>query len=221
MPAVPEELRCLAEAQTEFEKFTSAVLEDLSEKMANLRRFKSAPATGYQDRSYAALQIFMLHKYSSRIKTFKTGSVKLIENICTRFEQKESPARLSDSIDRFRNGLSKMKTRMKHMIDVSDKYALVEIFDTINMINHVSLAMDQGSPEPGLHSFLSLSSLRTPSSPLPPDPNQTRKSSYSSYSSHSSTEERQASPHVKTLRSLSDHVCVLSKTYVTAVYKRS
>ena len=127
----------LGVAQKEFELFTGAVLEDLEAKVASLKKFKASFTTSYHDRSYAALQIFMLQMYSSRIETFRSGSVKSIENICAMLEEGEPREKLNACVETFHCGLSKMKTRMKHMIDVSDKYAVIEIFDTINILNKV------------------------------------------------------------------------------------
>ena len=64
--------------------------------------------------------------------------MKLIAALCHRFEDLEAKEQLEVEVQAFRGGLAKMKTRMKHMIDVSDKYALVEIFDAINIFNKVS-----------------------------------------------------------------------------------
>merc|ERR1712156_678551 len=79
---------------------------------------------------------------SSRIESFRSGSVKSIENICALLEEGEPAEKVNKCVDAFHCGLAKMKTRMKHMIDVSDKYAVVEIFDTINILNKVSLEID-------------------------------------------------------------------------------
>ena len=96
-------------AQKEFELFTAAVLDDLEAKVASLKKFKASYTTSYHDRSYAALQIFMLQMYASRIETFRSGSVKSIENICAVLEQGEPPEKLSRCVDIFHSGLSKMK----------------------------------------------------------------------------------------------------------------
>ena len=216
----------LGVAQKEFELFTAAVLEDLEAKVASLKKFKASFTTSYHDRSYAALQIFMLQMYSSRIETFRSGSVKSIENICAMLEEGEPGEKLNACVETFHCGLSKMKTRMKHMIDVSDKYAVVEIFDTINILNKVSLEIDcENQSGSTMHSFVSLGNITAAESPpLSPHDLATRKSSESSVASstsYGSTCEERPMTNAKTLKSLSDHVCVLSKTYVTAMCKRS
>jgi len=226
VPSLPKELASLGVAQKEFELFTAAVLDDLEAKVASLKKFKASYTTSYHDRSYAALQIFMLQMYSSRIERFRSGSVKSIENICAMLDEGESPEKVNGCVATFHCGLSKMKTRMKHMIDVSDKYAVVEIFDTINILNTVSLEIDcENQNNSNMHSFVSLGNITAVESPpLPPHDLATRKSSESSVASstsYGSTCEERPMTNVKTLKSLSDHVCVLSKTYVTAMCKRS
>ena len=223
---MPDELTSLGKAQKEFELFTSAVLDDLETKVASLKKFKASHTTGYHERSFATLQIFMLQMYSSRIESFRSGSVKSIENICAMLEEGEPAEKVNKCVDAFHCGLAKMKTRMKHMIDVSDKYAVVEIFDTINILNKVSLEIDCQNQNGGsMHSFVSLGNITVESPHLPTVHNlAARKSSESSVASSTSfgsTGEERPVSNVKTLRSLSDHVCVLSKAYGTATYKRS
>ena len=107
------------------------------------------------------------------------------------------------------------------MIDVSEKYAVVEIFDTINILNEVSKDLASTANSDQRRSIISLGDLHNTS--LDYDfssmENPSRKSSDSSLSSElSSGSQGQADDKVKgrtkTLRSLSDHLCVLSKTYL-------
>merc|ERR1719189_2074438 len=224
VPSLPKELASLGVAQKEFELFTAAVLDDLEAKVASLKKFKASYTTSYHDRSYAALQIFMLQMYSSRIESFRSESVKSIESICAMLEEGESTEKLNGCMETFHCGLTKMKTRMKHMIDVSDKYAVVEIFDTINILNKVSLEIDcESQSGSNMHSFVSLGNITVESPHLPDAHNlAARKSSESSVASSASfgsTGEERPVSNVKTLRSLSDHVCVLSKAYGTATCK--
>lgn len=223
VPTLPDELKALGEAQVDFEQFTVAVVEDLTIKLANLKRFKLSESATIHERSYATLQIFMLQKYSNRIASFKNVSTKSIENICRKFEENEPMEKLQDYVDQFKSCLAKMKTRMKHMIDVSDKYAVIEIFDTINIFNKVSNDLDcTETDENQIENFVSLENISN-SSPASLEASTTRKCSDFSMTSISSfgwsPEDRNLTGNVKTFRSLSDHVCVLGKTYVTSVYK--
>ena len=106
-----------------------------------------------------------------------------------------------------------MKRRMKDMIDVTDKYAVVEIFDNINIINEASKDLDQLQHPEADGARRSVVSLMTvPESNLEdrtevPDPySPTRDTPVKTPSSHDT--------NTRTLRSLSDHLCVLRKTYL-------
>ena len=105
-----------------------------------------------------------------------------------------------------------MKRRMKDMMDVSDKYAVVtEIFDNINMLDTAGLELGDNSGHSGQgerrerHSLVSLASMT-------PSLGQERSSVVSAPCDL-------VSPHPmvtshSTLKSLSDHLSVLRKTYV-------
>ena len=106
-----------------------------------------------------------------------------------------------------------MKRRMKDMIDVTDKYAVVEIFDNINILNEASKDLDKlRHPEDDPRTRRSVVSLmsvpdgdvedgvRKTEAPASPE------TSWKTSSGHDT--------NVKTLRSLSDHLCVLRKTYL-------
>jgi hypothetical protein len=172
------------------------VLEDLAAKDSGLRAFRLSPAAGYRDRSYAAIQLFMLQLYSGRIRTFRAAAAQALEELGLRVQEGERPEGLNQAIVVWRAGLARMKTRMKHMIDVSDKYAVIDIFDTISIFDKLSLAMD-------------------PAGGPPPREEQPRRVS------DSSAEERPPGTG-KTLRSLSDHVCLLGRAYCsTRIHKRA
>lgn len=61
-PRLPAEFAALQRVESEFQQFLAAVQVDLQDKLAALRRFKARERVGRQERSYAALQIFMLEK---------------------------------------------------------------------------------------------------------------------------------------------------------------
>lgn len=217
--SLPEEYLHLRKVNTDFEQFLDVVLTDLKVKLENLKKFKSSETTSIHDRSYATLQIFMLQKYSNRIQNFKTVSLQSIENICQAHRKPESSQAVARMVEKYSKVLGRMKRRMKHMIDVSEKYAVVEIFDTINILNEVSKDLDSTANCDQRRSVISLGDLHFQSleSPLATLDIQTRKFSESSMSSGSSSghqnDEKQKG-NTKTLRSLSDHLCVLRKTYL-------
>ena len=99
--------------------------------------------------------------------------------------------------------VSKMKRRMKDMIDVTDKYAVADIFDSINILNEASKDLDS------LDS--SHSSARRSVVSLGGEESTQNISTISTRSDVTSLGQQRKS---KTLRSLSDHLAVLRRTYL-------
>jgi len=217
--SLPEEYVHLRKVNSEFEQFLDVVQDDLKVKLEKFKKFKSSENSSIHDRSYATLQIFMLQKYSNRIHNFKTVSVQSIESICQAHKNPQSPQAVTMLVEKYSKVLGKMKRRMKHMIDVSEKYAVVEIFDTINILNEVSKDLDSTANSDQRRSIISLGDLHNTSLDyaFASLENPSRKSSDSSMSSELSSgsqADEKGKWKTKTLRSLSDHLCVLSKTYL-------
>ena len=109
-----------------------------------------------------------------------------------------------------------MKRRMKDMIDVTDKYAVVEIFDNINILNEASKDLDKlRHPEEDTARRSVVSLMSVPDGDVEDG---VRKADVSPSSSFPETPYKSSSSghdtNVRTLRSLSDHLCVLRKTYL-------
>ena len=97
-----------------------------------------------------------------------------------------------------------MKRRMKDMIDVTDKYAVADIFDSINILNEASKdldSLDSGHSSTTRRSVVSLGG----------DESSQNISTVSTRSDVTSLGQERPS---KTLRSLSDHLAVLRRTYL-------
>jgi len=216
--ALPEEYQQLKKIKSEFDQFLSVVLDDLKIKLENLRKYKSSESSSLQDKNYAALQIFMLQKYSNRIQNFKTVSLQSVEQICQAHREanpykKEAAPQL---VEKYSLILEKMKRRLKHMIDVSEKYAVVEIFDTIHILDEASKDLNC-SAKSNQRSVMSLENDILDCTTLSIH-DCSRKSSETSTSSKSFSgppSDEKTRGKTKTLRSLSDHLCVLRKTYMT------
>ena len=110
----------------------------------------------------------------------------------------------------YSNTVSRMKRRMKDMIDVTDKYAVVEIFDNINILNEASkdlVNMEEPNKrqddERGRRSVVSLMA-------IPNDDVSKDLSSKLDLGRSFSNQET----NTRTIRSLSDHLSVLRKTYL-------
>merc|ERR1712130_522633 len=102
--------------------------------------------------------------------------------------------------------LVKMKRRLKHMMDVSDKYFLTDLLDTLHLLGQATseLAPPMEGEGYNMDSLSSSSSLSSPTI-----------SSISCTSSSSSSSSTAPSRHLKLrpFRSLLDQLVVLGKTY--------
>lgn len=212
----------LKQVHTDFERFLGVVQADLEEKLDKLKRFKASDNINIHDKSYASLQIFMLHKYSHIVENFKTVSVKSAVNISKKLDKDKNKVKdIDDLVNQYKAILERMKRRMKRMIDVTEKYAVVEIFDTINLLTAASddlnTSLNTGEDENKIRSVVSLGDLVTESSNIStssPSDVTPRKPSESSTSSDTSLG---SSPVVNTFRSFTDHVSVLTKTYLNSL----
>ena len=203
------EFENLRKIHDEFEKFLDAVSCDLASKTERLKALKDSLNTNLNDKSYAGVQLFMLSQYSHRINRFREVSRSSLANISKNIEKEKDTNKL---IMKHIDILGKMKTRMKHIIDVSDKYAVQNIFEGINLLREMSEAMEAVPTEKKVKmgKCKSMNSLH-----------KMKQESRASIGSESDLKENNPegpnvltkSIKVNTLRSLTDHLAVLTKTY--------
>ena len=155
----------------------------------------------------------MLRRYSKRISKFQAASVKSLKRISEVSISEEETKVLIATHMRI---LVKMKRRLKHMMDVSDKYFLTDLMDTIHLLGKATSELAPPveqfsvSSASSCSSFLSLD-LSTSTSYLSlSSPSTSYTSSTSCSSSSSSAPSR---PKLRPFRSLVDQLVVLSKTY--------
>ena len=199
----------LKKTHHEFEKFLAAVSGDLTVKSENLKALKNCLNTKLNDKSYAGVQLFMLSQYSHRINRFREVSRNSLDHIFKNIEKENNAQEL---IAKHIDILGKMKRRMKHIIDVSEKYAVENIFDSINLLREMSEAMEPSPPEKKVKmgkckSMNSLHKIRHDT--IESIGSDCDLKETSSEASNVLTKSRK----VNTLRSLSEHLAVLTKTY--------
>merc|ERR1712215_403548 len=68
-------------AHIEFENFITTVSEDLFTKIECLKTMKKNEMITWKDKSYASVQLFMLHQYLNRINRFQDVSRNSLDNI--------------------------------------------------------------------------------------------------------------------------------------------
>lgn len=223
----------LGKAQAEFEKFVKVIEDDLKVKVDKMKTFKKTESSGRSDKNYATLQLFMLSKYMNRVSRFKEVNAKSLEVIQELFDKKEM---VDDLVANHILDVSKMKRRMKHILDVSEKYSVIDTnfnvpdnflddvdSDKVSKTSSVSLqnlekrnSMDSNSSD----DYFSLNSGSPQSSPgsSPMPPMSENSSSVPSLSTSPSSRPSSISPGPikptrSTFRSLTDHMSVLTKTY--------
>jgi len=212
----------LEQLQDKFERFLGLVNEDIETKTeywAGVKKrdgWGSTTELGHQTKkleTYASIQHFMLRRYSKRISKFQAASVKSLKRISEVSISEEETKVLIATHMRI---LVKMKRRLKHMMDVSDKYFLTDLMDTIHLLGKATSELAPPveqfsvSSASSCSSFLSLD-LSTSTSYLSlSSPSTSYTSSSSSSSSSSSAPSR---PKLRPFRSLVDQLVVLSKTY--------
>ena len=216
----------LEQLQNEFESFLGVVNQDIEAKTEYWSALKKGEAgwessreigpLGKKLETYASIQSFMLRRYSKRIAKFRRASVESQRRICEAYSLSEwERGRAEVLIERHMHILVKMKRRLKHMMDVSDKYFLTDLLDTLHLLGQAtselapSIELERYMSSPS--SCSSFDDLSTSTSYLSlSSPSTSYTSSTSCSSSSSSAPSR---PKLRPFRSLVDQLVVLSKTY--------
>ena len=120
------------------------VSSDLTDKTENQKRLRVS------DGGFAKVQMFMLAKYSNRIERFRQVSRANMNNIVMLGNNKENTDTklVIDFVNKHIETIGKMKRRSKQILDVSDKYAVENILDNINLVTQLSESL-QSSQENG------------------------------------------------------------------------
>ena len=117
--------------------------EDIKKKTTVLKSQRQNDQLSTNQKTYASVQSFMLKRYSNRIKSFQRASENSTENICGEYSKdNRNDKKVIDLVNKHIHALVKMKRRMKHIIDVSDKYAVIDLFATINVLSEESYDLD-------------------------------------------------------------------------------
>ena len=114
----------LRTAQEEFENFISEVSDDLLTKVSQLKAMKHNESATWMERSYASVQLIILNQYLHRVNRFKVLSKHSLEDLCKTL--KDEAKRIS-MIAQHINTIGKLKRRLKHMLDVTDRYLGADI----------------------------------------------------------------------------------------------
>ena len=216
----------LEQLQNEFESFLRVVDQDIRVKSEYWSALKKGHGEGWGSsreigllgkklETYASIQIFMLRRYSKRISKFQRASIESERRICEVYSLSEwERGRAEMLMERHMHILVKMKRRLKHMMDVSDKYFLADLLDTLHLLGLATSELappteEKSYTESSSSSCSSFDDLSTSTSYL------SLSSPSISYisSSSSSTETPHHRLKLRPFRSLLDQLLVLGKTY--------
>ena len=136
---IKDEIQRLQSSQSEFESFLDMVSSDLTDKTENQKRLKGT------DGGFAKVQTFMLTKYSNRIQRFRQVSRANMDNIVILADNKENVDSkvVLGYVDKHIETIGKMKRRSKQILDISDKYAVENILDNINLVTQLSQSLEE------------------------------------------------------------------------------
>eukprot|EP00092_Neocalanus_flemingeri_P087109 GFUD01109867.1.p1 GENE.GFUD01109867.1~~GFUD01109867.1.p1 ORF type:complete len:262 (+),score=60.23 GFUD01109867.1:47-832(+) len=215
----------LKSEQELFDQFMEVVDKDVKSKTNVLKWLRLNDHITTNQNMYAAVQIFMLKLYSTRIKSFQKASEKSFANIYEEYcKDNRDSDKVSDLVNKHIQVLVKMKRRMKHIIDVSEKYAVIDLFENIHVLSEQRYDLDPScslKDRKDIRLTKSLTSLsndantdfNTPSFSRMPSPSL----SYSESSiSHLDCQQIVfGKQSLRPLKSLSDHMFVLTKTYTS------
>ena len=203
-----------------FEEFLNMVSSDLKEKIEKQKLFK-----GNDKNTYSDIQLFMLTKYENRIERFRQVSRINLVNIISVVGDKENMDQgdITEHIKKHVEAIDKMKRRSKQILDISDKYAVEDIFDNINLVNECSTNLQPRSSTSsaraslGMRKWTSDSQMEareTPVEVMVRDQAAVARE-VKALSAKSAGAGSSARLHSKrsALLSLTDHLAVLTKTY--------
>lgn len=111
-----------AKALKDFDTFLTATLEDLQTKTKVLTNQKSK--TSRNVRNYLSLQIYLLQKHLRRLDEFQS---EIQNRVTCIFNQNNiTQTQADEQFLKLLADMSKMKTRCKHILDVTDRYCVLQ-----------------------------------------------------------------------------------------------
>ena len=207
-----------------FDNFVETVKDDINNKRAVWSLDEDNACLNSKQRTYAKLHGFMLGQFLKRLNKFQKYSDTSISRICQEFCKEERNEEIvSHYVKKHIQSLEKMKRRMKHMIDVADKYSEREFVTRVknesNFDHNLSASMKDLKDRRKVVKFMNLSYIQSYSpsiSPLYPL-EIVAAPSFKMTTDYSEFEPILKVKSMSTMKSLSDYLCVLTKTYLRSI----
>jgi len=112
-----------AKALKDFETFLLATTEDLQNKFRVLESQKSHRKTSRNLKTYLSLQNYLLNKHLTRLHEFQNEIYARVAIVFAQEDLKQNGA--DEQFLSILADMSKMKTRCKHILDVTDRYCVL------------------------------------------------------------------------------------------------
>ena len=195
------------EANQDFNNFSVMVKAHIGSKIEMMTELKCSCSASRGDRNYASIQLLMLHQYQQRLTKFELLCKASIENLCDLIQTDEE---LIDALmESHLTTLVKMKRRMKQMMDISEKYAVVEcLIDGVKEIQSLCEEMDPETESGGIKLSSSMLEVDKAAS------EEVAKWKLRSLSESVDSGATAASKNKKrTFKSVADHLIVITKSF--------
>merc|ERR1719447_2190792 len=133
-----------AKALKDFETFLTATQDDLQRKFRVLNEQRSNRKTSRNVKTYLSLQNFLLQKHVHRLKEFQNEILTRVSLILANSGLTQTTA--DQQFLQILADMSKMKTRCKHILDVTDRYCVLtesskDIIETDDIDGNNSMEM--------------------------------------------------------------------------------
>ncbi len=113
----------LAKALKDFETFLIATQDDLQRKLRVLNEQRHNRKISRNVRTYLSLQNFLLQKHLHRLHEFHT---EISARVALIFANQSTQSTADEQFLQLLADMSKMKTRCKHILDVTDRYCVLD-----------------------------------------------------------------------------------------------
>jgi len=208
----------LKKAHHDFDNFLEAVSEDLAAKLDGLKRMSHNDHARISVRTDASLQVFMLSQYSHRVDRFRTVAASSLINMSRKLAQGEE---VEPMVTKHMAIIEKMKRRMKNMIDVAEIHVVEDIMININLLQQMAETIGLSAIENEDCGIKALNRRCRSMSNLVSESSEDSLSNGSSMSSSppnlpqiTMAGDLWYERRKKTLKILTDHVAVLTKSYI-------
>ena len=129
----------LQKMNADFTELSCVVKRDLENKTVILMNLRDDKKSTRSDKSYARIQLFMLNQYNQRLTRFDFLYQQSLLKMSKRYLCGDD---LSDMFRVHGDIVTKMKRRMKMMMDVTEKYVDTEAMEAVNQMKNFCQDLD-------------------------------------------------------------------------------